>query len=96
MCLAKSCFLVWNVLRIVDISDLYKLISVSVFLKIKIGIRVFPMPSMPKASYNLILMMYYNSHFNSDTFVLIYNSEKSIVLKHKLDCSYQTVYWLPL
>ena len=33
MCLAKSYLLVWNVLRIVDISDLYKLTSVSVFKK---------------------------------------------------------------
>ena len=54
------------------------------------------MPSMPEASYNFTLMMYYNSHFNSGTFVLIYNSEKSIVLKHKLDLRYQTIYWLPL
>ena len=33
MCLAKSYLLVWNVLRIVDISDLYKITNVSVFKK---------------------------------------------------------------
>lgn len=70
MCFWLTILFVWSVLRTTDISGILKFISVSIFLT-KMCIRVFPIPTMPKSSYNLILMMCCNPYFNSVTFALL-------------------------